>query len=80
MDYSRGWEVGYKGVILVEWCLVGVVVMWMRGKIGVGSSSGIIWKGVLVLCVVSFCVGLLFMNWMWSGLEFSDDVRMDCDF
>lgn len=53
--------------------------MRMRGKIGVGSSSGITWKGVLVLCVASFCVGLLFTNRMWSGPEFSDDVRTDCD-
>lgn len=54
--------------------------MRMRGKVGgVGSSSGITWKGVLVLCVASFCVGLLFTNRMWSGPEFGDDVRTECD-
>lgn len=46
-------------------------MMWMRNSVGGGSSS-IIWKGVLVFCVVSFCVGLLFMNWMWVSFEFSD--------
>jgi hypothetical protein len=51
----------------------------MRGRMGVGSS-GITWKGVLVLCVASFCVGLLFTNRMWTGPEFRDAVaRTECD-
>lgn len=50
--------------------------MRMRGKLG---ATGITWRGVLVLCVASFCVGLLFTNRMWSGPEFAEDVRAECD-
>lgn len=53
--------------------------MRMRGRMGVGSS-GITWRGVLVLCVASFCVGLLFTNRMWSSPEFGEAVaRTECD-
>lgn len=44
------------------------------------GSSGVTWKGVLVLCVASFCVGLLFTNRMWTGPEFGEAVaRTECD-
>ncbi|XP_024378632.1 beta-1,6-galactosyltransferase GALT31A [Physcomitrium patens] len=52
--------------------------MRMRNSVG-GRSSSITWKGVLVLCVASFCVGLLFTNRMWASPEFSDVMRSDCD-
>lgn len=40
--------------------------MHMRGNLGVGRSNNnnITWKGVLILCVASFCLGLLLTNWM----------------
>ena len=37
-------------------------------------------EGILVLCVASFCVGLVFMNRMWMGPEFGKAVaRTECD-
>ena len=47
----------------------------MKGNVGVGRGSNLTWKGALVLCVASFCLGLLFTNWMWSSPELSDVIR-----
>lgn len=49
--------------------------MHMKGNVGVGRSGNITWQGVCVLCSASFCLGLLFTNWMWSGPELSDVIR-----
>lgn len=52
--------------------------MRMRGSGGLGASS-ISWKGIMVLCFASFCVGLLFTNRMWSGPDVNDVIRQECD-
>lgn len=39
--------------------------MRMRGA----GSGGVTWRGMVLLCFASFCVGLLFTNRMWSSPE-----------
>jgi hypothetical protein len=49
--------------------------MRIRGS-GAGNVS---WKGILVLCFASFCVGLLFTNRMWKNPDFNDVIRSGCE-
>jgi hypothetical protein len=62
----------------------------MRLRLGVGGGGGggsrggggvanISWKGILVLCLASFGVGLLFTDRMWRNLDEMEYVRQqDC--
>ncbi|KAH8974956.1 hypothetical protein BDL97_01G130800 [Sphagnum fallax] len=46
---------------------------------GRGGANNVSWKGIMVLCLASFGVGLLFTNRMWSALDESEGVRQDCN-
>jgi len=50
----------------------------MRGSGGSGAAN-VSWKGILVLCFASFCVGLLFTNRMWSNPDMNDVIRSGCE-
>jgi hypothetical protein len=52
--------------------------MRMRGSGGSGAAN-VSWKGILVLCFASFCVGLLFTNRMWSNPDMNDVIRSGCE-
>nr|PNR36160.1 hypothetical protein PHYPA_022011 [Physcomitrium patens] len=48
-------------------------------KGGALGSSNLTWKGVLVLCAASFCVGLLFTNRMWTSPDINEALGVECE-
>ena len=52
--------------------------MRIRGS-GGSSAGNVSWKGILVLCFASFCVGLVFTNRMWQNPDSNDVIRSGCE-